>query len=170
MPVFAVKSARTALKASSSLPPHRDRTLIEPLAPGATLSAAPLAGALAAGPPLAGGNVLPLGPQATATSAAARNSAEIRKDLVIDKLLDRRASTRRSGGSVAWREWLYNTKPSAVSSPARTARPVLRFGSKLPACQRVATGSSAVARPMGRVDRKGRWQVAILREPRVRSN
>jgi hypothetical protein len=64
---------------------------------------------LAAGPPLAGGSVLPLGPQATATSATARKSAEIREVLVIDKLLGGRASTRRPGGPVAWREWLSDT-------------------------------------------------------------
>ncbi len=58
MPVFAVKSARTAWKACSSLPPHSDRTLIEPAGPGSTLVAGPLAGALAAGPPLAGGRVV----------------------------------------------------------------------------------------------------------------
>ena len=104
MPVFAVKSSRTVWKACSSLPPHSDRTLIEPAGPGSTLVAGPLAGALAAGPPLAGGRVVLAGPQAVASRAAARNNAENRKDRVIDKLLGEWPSTRMSGGSMTWRD------------------------------------------------------------------
>ncbi len=85
-PVFAVKSARTFLKASSSLPPHRDRTLISPAAP--LVTGPPLAPplSLAPGSDAAGALLLPPPPplHAAAMNAAESRMAGNRSVLVID--------------------------------------------------------------------------------------
>src|SRR4026207_1789054 len=85
-PVFAVKSARTFLKASSSLPPHSDRTLISPAAP--LVTGPPLAPplALAPGSAAAGALLLPPPPplHAAAMNAAESRMAGNRGGLVID--------------------------------------------------------------------------------------
>src|SRR5258706_9739631 len=73
MPVLALNPSRTAWKAVSSLPPHRDVTVMDPLPPAAAELPAPVlaAGGFDAVPPPVLGAGVPPPPPAGAMRAAA---------------------------------------------------------------------------------------------------